>query len=117
MATLAEVRNTAAGLLGKHRLGQAINSALKTRLEKSYDSVYDDLKDRRIVTWPKAAGATIPDKMAPHVAALMAFEATSEIGVSRDRMQRIREKEALAVPAIARISKPDYESIDEPTDF
>lgn len=117
MTTLAIVRNTAAGLLGKHRLGQAINSGLKTRLDLSYDFVYADLKDRRIVTWAKAANTTIPDEVAPHVAALMAFEATSEIGVSRDRMQRIREKEALAVPAIARISKPDYESIDEPQDF
>ena len=117
MATLAELRDMAAGLLGRHRLGQAIDNALKVRLDSAYDYVYADLKDRRIVTWSSAANTVIPNAVAPHVAALMAFDASSDIGPSQSHMQRILIKEERAIPAIKRISKTDYESLDEAENF
>jgi len=103
MATLAELRDTAAGLLGRHRLGQAIPDSLKVRLDRAYDYVYSDLKDEQLTIWSSTAGTTIPDGVAPHVAALMAFEASSDIGVSEERYQRILIKRQLALPGIRKI--------------
>lgn len=117
MATKAEVRDMAAGLLGRRRLGQAINDSIKTRLDQAYDYVYADLKDRRIAVWSSAANTTIPNAVAPHIAALMAFDGTSDIGVDQAHMQRILIKKSEALPAIKRFAKPDYESMDEPEDF
>lgn len=117
MATLADVRNMSAGLLGRRRLGQAINDSIKTRLDQSYDYVYADLKDQRIAVWSSASGTDIPDAVAPHVAAMMAFDASSDIGVDQAHMQRILIKYNMALPAIKRFAKPDYESLDGPEDF
>lgn len=117
MATLAEVRDMAAGLLGKHRLGQAINNSIKTRLDSAYDYVYADLKDKRIAIWSSAANTTIPNAVAPHVSALMAYDALSDIGVSQAHFQRILIKQKEALPAIMKFATPDYESLDEPEDF
>jgi len=117
LATLAEVRDISAGLLGRRRLGQAINASVKDRLDQSYDYVYADLKDQRIAIWSSAANTTIPDAVAPHVAALMAFEATSDIGVDQAHMQGKELKESKAIPAIRRFAKPDYESLDEAENF
>ena len=104
-------------MLGRRRLGQAINDSIKTRLDQSYDYVYADLKDQRIAVWSSATGTTIPNAVAPHVAAMMAFDATSDIGVDQAHMQRIMIKNAAALPAIKRFAKSDYESLDEPEDF
>ena len=107
----------AAGLLGRHRLGQAITDDIKIRLDQAYDYVYADLKDEQLTIWASASGATIPDGVAPHVAALMAFDATSDIGVSEERYQRILVKRNIAKPNIRKIVTPIYESLDEQTDF
>ena len=87
-------------MLGKRRLGQAINDSIKTRLDQSYDYVYAMLKDERIAIWSSAAGTVIPDAVAPHVAALMAFEALSDIGASQAHLQRIVLKEEKALGSI-----------------
>lgn len=117
MATLAEVRNIAAGLLARHRLGQAITNDIKVRLDQSYDYVYADLKDEQLTIWSKDSGTVIPDGVATHVAALMAFEANSDIGVSDARYQRILLKANLAKPSIRKIVTPIYESLDSTEDF
>jgi|TARA_Y100000296_G_scaffold87229_1_gene130775 hypothetical protein len=117
MATKAEVRDMAAGLLGRHRLGQAINDALKIRLDQAYDYVYADLKDEQLTIWASAANSTIPNGVAPHVASLMAFDATSDVGVSQERFERILIKRNIAKPMIRKIVTPIYESLDESEDF
>jgi len=117
MATITEVRNTAAGMLGKHRLGQAINNDLKTRLDRAYTEVYADLKNDRLTIWSSAANTTIPDGVSPHVSALMAFNATSDIGVSEARYARIIAARSIAKKEIKKIVTPDYESLSEPENF
>lgn len=115
MATKAQVRNTAAGFLGRRRLGQAITDDLKTRLDEAYTHVYEDLKDEALAIW--ASNGTIPDEIAIHVSALMAFDATSDVGVSNARYNRIVTAASLAKPAIRKKVTPDYESLDDPEDF
>lgn len=119
MATKAEVRNTAAGMLGRRRIGQAINDAVKTRLDESYAYVYADLKDEGLAIW--ASTGTIPDEIAPLVSALMALDASNDIGISKERYQRIILKTGadgeFAKQKIRRKVTPDYESLDDPEDF
>lgn len=117
MATKAEVRNIAAGLLGKRRLGQGINDAIKTRLDQSYAYVYAQLKEDKLAIWSIDDNATIPDKVATHVASLMAFEATSDIAVSTERYNRIVTKSGIATFRIKTNVTPPYESLDDTEDF
>lgn len=117
MATKTQVRNRAAGLLGRRTLGQAITNTIKTLLDLSYANVYADLKDEQLTFWSSATNTVIPDGVAPHVAALMALDATDQISVSDARMARILTKVSIAKPSIRRISNPIYESLDEAEDF
>ena len=113
MASKTEVRNRAAGLLGRRTLGQSITNTIKTLLDLSYANVYADLKDEQLTFWSLASGTTIPDGVAPHVSALMALDATDQISVSNERMARILTKVSIAKTSIRRISNPPYESLDE----
>jgi hypothetical protein len=117
MATLAEVRDTAAGFLGRRTPGQAISNALVLELNKSYDRIYARLKAKRLNTWGKANNSAIPDEVADQVASMMAFSAASVYGVSPDRMNRIREKNAAAISEIMDVVNPKYDSIVQAEDF
>lgn len=117
MGTLADVKNRAAGLLGRKRLGQAIETSLDTRLDTAYDVVYDQLKQEALVTWSSASGTTIPNGVMSHLAALMALDVTDEIAVSDARLGRIVMKAASAKAGIAEYVTPEYESTTEPEDF
>ena len=114
---MATVRNTAAGLLGKHRLGQAINNDIKDRLDQAYLEVYADLKNMRLTIWSSAANTPIPDAASPHVSVLMAFNAMSDIGCSDVRAARIISKRSVAYTKIKDFATPDYESLSEPENF
>ena len=115
MATKAEVRSRVAHMLQRVRLGQSLPSDLSARIDDAYDEVYQDLKDDQLVTW--ASAGTIPDKVAPHLIALMAFNCTDSIHVSDSLLQRITAKRNIAKREIRRVVTPQYESLDEPEDF
>ena len=117
MATITQLRNRAAGMLGRHRSGQAINNQLKTDLDQAYSEVYADLKKDRLTIWSSAANTVIPDDVTPWVAALMAFNATDTYGVSDERFNRIVAKRNIAKREIRRLVTPDYESLSDPTDY
>lgn len=115
MATKAEVRNRTAEFLGRLRLGQSLDDALKVRIDSAYTEVYADLKDDQLVTWAEAG--TIPNKVAPHMAALMAFNCTSSVHVSESLYQRIIAARNIAKREIRRLVTPVYQVTDEPEDF
>lgn len=119
MATKSEVRDTAAGMLGRRRIGQAIAADLTARLDQSYRYVYEDLKDDDLAIW--ASDEDIPDKVAPLVSALMALDASNDVGISNERYQRILIKTGpdgeRAKQKIRRKVTPDWESLDDVEDF
>ncbi len=115
MATVAIVIDGAAELLGILPVGGVISATNSTRINRSYDRVFADLKKSGLDSWPSAG--TIPDDIAPHVEALMAFEAMDTYYVNDTRAQRIILKESKALREIRRLSVPDYESLDKVTDF
>ncbi len=115
MTTQADARSRTAGMLGRLRLGQSLDTTLDARIQTAYDEVYLDLKDDQLVTW--AQTAAIPDAMTPHVVALMAFNCTADIGVSDDRYQRIVNARNIAKREIRRLSTPQYEAVDKNEDY
>lgn len=113
--TLDEVKFAALELLGISQEGVAMTANHSARMGRSYNKVYDELKDMGLATW--VAAGPIPDKLADHVEALMALEASSAFYVPDGRYQRIVNKALIARPELRRLTTPDYESMDAPTDF
>ena len=115
MSTKQEVIDRAASMLGRLRVGQSINAALNTRLSDAYDEVYQDLKDDELVTW--AQTGTIPDKITPHLAALMAESCMIDIPVSTERYGRIGLKASAAKRNIRRLVTVKYVDLDDARDY
>jgi len=119
MATKAEVRNQALELLGVLRLGQSAQSQDATTIETAYDEIYADLKKDGLATW--ASTAEVPAELVPHVVHLVALSRANRYGISNDRYQRILleagENGWKSKREIRRLVTPDYESLDEPTDY
>lgn len=115
MATKAEVKQSSLELLGVVEIGQSAESQHDTRIGKAYTQVYDDLKDEGLAIW--ATAGTIPDKIAPHLEALMAYNAMDSYAVSDARAQRITARVAVAKREIRGLITPDYESLEEPDNY
>ena len=114
--TRAEVRNRAAEFLGRKAISGSISDDLKTRLDDAYEEVYDDLKKDRLAIWTSTSDA-IPSDLVPHLAALVAFNASTSVGPSAERYERIVTSASIAKPAIRRLVKPNYENLDDQDDF
>ena len=119
MSTKAEVRNRAAELLGRLRVGQSINDALKIRLDDAYDEVYKRLKTKQLTIW--AQTGTIPDEVMPFLAVLMAQNAQLSMGVSDERAQRILIEAGpngdTAISQIRDVTTPPFDSVTNVEDF
>lgn len=115
MATIEDVRHKAGRLLGIVRFGQALKADDDGLLTECYAQVYAKLKNEGIAVW--ASGGPVPDEAAPHVAALMAFNACDDKSVSTSRYNRILARRNVAMPEIRAATQPAYESLDEPEDF
>ena len=106
--TLDEVKFAALELLGVSQEGVAMTSNHSTRMGRSYDAVFDELKETGLATWISAG--PIPDQLASHVKALMAYEAAEAFFVSDKRYARIVKKESIARRELRRLTVPDFES-------
>lgn len=115
MATVAETRQDALELLGAVEIGQSAESQHDARISAAYNEVYEDLKDEGIATW--AVAGTVPNKIKPHLVALMAWNAIDSFGVSDSRYQRISVKASQAKREIRKLVTPRYESQAEPDDY
>lgn len=117
MATVTNVKERAAQLLGRVRLGQSIPANLDARLNEAYETVYKELEINRQVRWSNASGATIPDEFIGHLAALCAEDCTDSIGVSEARLARILGRAERARMKIPQLTRMDYESLEQVEDF
>jgi len=114
MATVAEVKYSALELLGVAQ-NDVLSTSQDARLTKSYNKVYSELNETGLATW--AVAGVIPDEIAAHVEALMAYEASNAYFVDDIRYSRVLRLESKARREIRRLTVPDYESLDEPRDF
>lgn len=113
--TLDEVKFAALELLGVSQEGVAMTANHSTRMGRSYDKIFKELKETGLATW--VAAGPVPDHLADHVESLMAEEASSAFFVSENRYNRIVRKAMKARRELRRLTIPDYESLDEPVDF
>ena len=115
MATVSEVRQGALQLLGILGIGDTASTADDTQMTKRYDELFDDFKFHGMDYWPSAG--PVPDRFAPHVEALIAYHSLEDYSVSQPREMKIIRKAGVARKEIRRLGTPDYESLDEPTDY
>lgn len=115
MATKAELRDRAATELGLLRLGQSLQAQDTTRIESAFDEVYGDLKTEGMNTW--ASTASCAAELVPHVAALIADNCLNTYSVSMERYQRIKAASGIAKREIRRLITPEFESVDDPTNY
>lgn len=113
--TLDEVKFDTLELLGISQEGVSMTANHSARMGRSYNKVFAELKNSGLATW--VAAGPVPDELAVHVQALMAFESADAFYVSPKRYARIQKKESVARRELRRLTIPDHESLDEPVDF
>jgi hypothetical protein len=115
MATLAEVRHIAGELMGIVPYGRAMNAQDDLLLAEVYGQVYAELKSEGIAVW--AAANDVPNEVAHHVGALMAFYAAPRKSVDAERYSLISAHRSVAKPEIRRYTTPQYETMSDPVGF
>lgn len=115
MATKAELRDRAATDLGLLRLGQSLQNQDKVRIESGFDEIYADLKTEGLNVW--ASTGSCPVELTPHVVSLIADNCLNTYSVSPERYNRIKLASGMAKREIRRLITPEYESVEDPTDF
>lgn len=115
MATVAETKHKAGRMLGVVRMLQSLKPDHDALLQEAYTQAYADLKEEGYATWT-STGA-VPDPVMPHLAALMAFSCTTDIGVSGERYAAILANRNVAKPEIKRLVTAAHETVEEPTDY
>jgi len=92
-----------------------MSNDLLVRITAAYTEGYDDLKKDQLVIWAEAG--VVPDAIGPHLAALMAFNCTSSVHVSRDLYDRIVSARNIAKREIRRLVTPQYMTTENAEDF
>jgi hypothetical protein len=113
--TKAQIRDRVANDLGILALGQSLQSQDVHRIEQAYNEVYDDLKENGLAIW--ALTDVVPDKVVPHIVALIAFNCLNTYGVSNDRYIRIKANYDIAEKKIRELVSSEYVPMEEPTDY
>lgn len=111
----AEIRNRALEELGVIQVGTSPQDQDKVRVEEYYDQVYDILKDDGLNIW--ASTANCPDKLCPHMIALVAERGLNTYSTSNERYLRITNMANVARREIPKMVQPEYEGLDDPTDY
>lgn len=110
-----EIRDRAANELGILSLGQSLQAQDATRIEQAYNEVYDYLDGQGLAIW--SIDDNVPDKLCPHVIAMVAFNCADNYGVSADRYQRITAKFVIAEKKIRELVLPEYVPQDEAVNY
>jgi len=116
VATKADVRDRTAELLAVKRIGgQTLQHEHVARINSAYDEVYDALKEDGLAVW--ASAGAIPDRVVPHLVALMAWNVIDDYGVSNERYSRIVSRASVAMSEIKKAVRAPYESQEAPADY
>ena len=119
MTTKAEAVQLAAEFMRIVPVGQSLQSQHDARIKDAYDWTYSKLENRGLAVW--ASTGAMPTEVTPHFVALMSLRASEYEGVSPEVYQKIILKAGpngeTAESEIRSLVRPDYESIDLPTDF
>ena len=98
MATLAQVRESAAENLGIVGEGETLPSYESADMTQAYAEVYAELQADELITW--SSTANVPDQYAWSIAMLMAERRAVKYQVPPNRYQRIKFEAAEAITKI-----------------
>lgn len=115
MATLEEVKKEAGMLLGIVAEQDSLRAEDDSLLNRTYNQIYDELDNEGIAEWSQSG--EIPDRVMPHVAALMAFSAAPKKSISEPKYNRILALRNVAKPEIRRLIIPKTQSVQKPVDY
>ena len=111
--TKTQIVERAAQILGKKRVGQAIQGSVSADLTQSYNEIWTELNRRGIVTW--GLSEAVPDEYVNHMAYLVANARTE--GVSQERLVRIELKARDAEKKITYLKDGAWENPEEVKDY
>jgi hypothetical protein len=115
VTTVPEIKRQALELLGRLRLGQDYQTQDNVAMQKSYDEVYASMREMGLATWTSTGD--VPDELTPPIVALTAWNRIDVYGVSDSRYKRIAIRAGEATRTIRLFVTPEYESLEEPTDY
>lgn len=115
MATQADVRKRALRKLGLASTNQAPTSDLDSDMQAAYTEVYALLENMKLTFWGETSA--VPDEVANHVAAMMAFERVNDYGIGSERYARIEREKNAAIRNFRMMAVNEYVSDDEVTDY
>lgn len=112
MATKAEIRQIVAEDLLIVPIGQTIESQDQTRIDDTFDAVYERLKIKGLATW--ASTAEVPTELVPFFALMMEEKLLIPYSVPDARYQRIKLEAGpngeTAMANLAELVVPEYQS-------
>ena len=117
--TKAEMRQRVGEDLAIVPIGQTLESQDQTRIDATYDEIYERLKEKGLATW--ASSASVPTELVPYFALMMEEKLLISYSVPESRYNRIKleagEDGNLAIANISELVTPEYESIEDETGF
>lgn len=100
-------------------IGQDLENQDKARIEATYEEIYERLKTKGLATW--ASTADVPTELVPSFCLMMEEKLLTSYSVPDTRFQRIKNDAGpngdIAELNFAELITPEYESIDDVTDF
>lgn len=119
MATSVDVRQRVGEELALIEIGGTLQSQDQTRIDATYDEIYDRLVKDGIAVWESAG--TIPDAVVPYLALMIEEKLLNAYSISEKRYQRIKidagQDGSRALAKIISYIMPGYYTNEEPTDF
>ena len=98
MATAAQIREKAAEILGILGEGETLPSYETDDLDDAYSEVYQELQAHGLTTWSQTG--KIPDRLARHIAILVAANRVIDYKVPVERYQQIRGERDVSLAEI-----------------
>ena len=87
MATIAQIRERAATMLGIYGEGETMPSYMVNDMAESYNEVYAQLSRKKALSW--GPGENVPPEYVPHIVSLVAFGRVDDYPTPNDRYARI----------------------------
>lgn len=119
MASKAQIRQRVGEDLGLVPIGQTLENQDQSRIDMTFNEVYNRLKEKGLATW--ASTADVPTEIVPYYVLMMEEKLLTSYSVPESRFLRIKNDAGddgdKALNNISELITPEYESTDEVEDF
>lgn len=119
MASKAQIRQRVGEDLGLVPIGQTLENQDQSRIDMTFNEVYNRLKEKGLATW--ASTADVPTEIVPYYVLMMEEKLLTSYSVPESRFLRIKNDAGddgdKALNNISELVTPEYESTDEVEDF